>query len=110
MVYAAVSGTYRMCTFNQYIPVFEDKIAGGIVVRGHEVYPNINRVLNYRESKLSGLSLDEGANLYIASSKLESLYTGYENGPETQRTLSYIESKLSGMSSDRALNYLSNKL
>ena len=110
MVYAPVSGTYRVCTFNQYIPTFEDNTPGGTPVRGCDSYPNINRVLNYRESKLTSMSPDRAAEFYIGSSKIESLYTGYNNGPETQRILSYIESKLSGMSSDRGLNYLANKL
>lgn len=110
MVYAAVSGAYRTFTFYHYNPVFEDHTPGGVLVKGHEAYPNINRVLSYRESKLAGMSNERAAELYINSSKIETLYTGYNNGPETQRTLSYIESKLSGMSSDRGLNYLSNKL
>lgn len=110
MVYSFVSGLYRICTFNKYIDMFEGKTPGGVPVKGCDTYPNINRILSYRESKLSGLSPDDGANLYIASSKIESLYTGYSNGPETKRTLSYIESKLSGMSPDRGLNYLANKL
>jgi hypothetical protein len=110
MVYCFISGLYRICTCNIYNPVFEDKVKGGIPVRGSDVYPNINRVLSFRESKLAGLSPNEGADLYVGSAKLESLYTGYQNGPETQRVLSYIESKLSGMSSDRGLNYLANKL
>jgi len=110
MVYAFASGLYRIFTFGQYIPQFEDKSAGGVAVKGSGVYPNINRILSYRESKLSGMSPDEGANLYISSSKLDSLYTGYNAGPETMRTLSYIESKLNGMSPDRGLNYLANRL
>lgn len=110
MIYCFVSGIFRTATFNIYLPVYEDKTAGGTIVRGHESYPNINRVLNYRESKLCSLSPEDGANLYIASAKLESLYSGYQNGPETQRTLSFIESKLCSMSNERALNYLSNKL
>lgn len=110
MVYAAVSGAYRVFTFYQYNPVFEEHTPGGVLVKGNEAYPNINRVLNYRESRLSGLSNEKAAELYVNSSKIDTLYSGYSNGPETQRTLSYIESKLSGMSSDRGLNYLSNKL
>lgn len=110
MIYAFMSGLYRICTFNQYISQFEDKSEGGIPVKGSNSYPNINRVLNYRESRLSGMSPENGANLYISSSKIESLYTGYKGGPETLRTLSYIESKLNGMSPDRGLNYLANRL
>lgn len=110
MVYAAVSGTYRVFTFNMYNPVFEENTPGGVPVKGSEFYPNINRVLSYRESKMCAMSSERSAELYISSSKIESLYTGYNSGPETRRTLSYIESKLSGMSSDRGLNYLANKL
>jgi len=110
MLYCVASGLYRICTFNIYNPVFEDKFAGGTVVKGSDLYPNINRVLKYRESKMCGMSSERAADLYVSSSKIESLYSGYNNGPETMRTLSFIESKLSGMSSDRALNYLANKL
>lgn len=110
MIYCFVSGLYRICTFNRYNPVFEENTPGGVPVKGSEFYPNINRVLSYRESKMCGMSSERSAELYVSSSKLESLYTGYNAGPETQRTLSYIESKLSGMSSDRGLNYLANKL
>ena len=110
MTYCFVSGLYRICTFNQYIPTFEDNTPGGVPVKGCDSYPNINRVLEYRESKLSSMSSDRAAELYVGSSKIESLYTGYNNGAETQRTLSYIESKLCSMSSDRGLNYLANKL
>ncbi len=110
MVYAAVSGTYRICTFNLYNPVFEENNQGGVRVKGCDSYKNINRVLAYLESTMCGMSPERAADLYISSSKIESLYTGYNNGPETLRTLSFIESRLSGISSDRALNYLANKL
>lgn len=80
------------------------------MVKGSESYPNINRVLKYRESKMCAMSPERAADFYVSSSKMESLYSGYNNGPETMRTLSFIESKLGGMSSDRALNYLANKL
>ncbi len=110
MVYAAMSGLYRTFTFHLYHPTFEDNTPGGVVVKGCDSYSNINRVLSYRESKMCGMSSDKAADLYISSSKIESLYTGYNNGPETQRTLSYIESKLCGMSNDRGLDYLANKL
>jgi hypothetical protein len=110
MVYAAVSGTYRIFTFNQYNPVFEENTPGGVRVKGCDSYANINRALSYRESKMCGMSPEQAAELYVSSSKIESLYTGYNNGPETLRTLSFIESRLAGMSSDRALNYLAHKL
>ncbi len=90
--------------------MFEDKTPGGVSVVGHSSYPNINRVLSYRESKLASLDNDSALELMKQTAILDTLYTGYNNGAETQRVLSYAESKLSGMSSDRALNYLSNKL
>lgn len=111
MVYAAVSGTYRICTFNMYLNTFDSKQAGGVSVVGNSAYPNINRVLKYRDSKLSGMSPEAGADLFVRSAKIEALTSGtYNSGPETLRTVSYIESKLSGMSSDRGLNYLANSL
>lgn len=110
MVYSFVSGLYRICTFSVYVREFEDKTPGGVVVKGHTSYNNINRILSYRESKMCGMSGERAADLYIATSKIDTLYTGYNSGPETQRTLSFIESKLSGMSGERGLNYLSNKL
>lgn len=111
MVYAAVSGTYRICTCNMYINMFDSKQPGGVPIVGNSAYPNINRVLSYRESVLCGKSPDAGADLLIKSAKLDALVSGtYNCGPETMRTVSYIESKLSGMSSDRALNYLVNSL
>jgi hypothetical protein len=110
MVYAAVSGTYRIFTCTQYIPTFEDNTPGGVPVKGSDSFPNINRVLSYRESKMCSMSPERAADLYVGSAKIESLYSNYNNGPEAQRTLSYIESKLCSMSSDRALNYLANKL
>lgn len=109
-VYCFVSGMYRIVTCNINNPVFDNVQKGGVPVKGSDSYPNINRILSYRESKLSSMNSDEGADLYIGSAKLESLYTGYNNGPETQRILSFIESKLSSMSPDRGLNYLANKL
>jgi hypothetical protein len=109
-LYCYVSGLYRICTFNRYIPAFEDKTPGGVSVIGHSDYPNINRVLSYRESKLASLDNDSAMELMKHTAVLDTLYTGYNKGSETQRVLSYAESKLSGMSSDRALNYLSNKL
>ena len=110
MVYCFVSGFYRTFTFGVYNPVFEDKTSGGVTVRGCDSYPNINRVLSYRESKLASMSPERAVEFYVGCSKIESLYTGFNNGPETMRTLSFLESKLSGMSSDRALNFLANKI
>ena len=110
MVYAAMSGLYRTFTFHLYHPTFEDNTPGGVVVKGCDSYDNINRVLSYRESKMCGLTPDKAADLYISSSKIESLYTGYSSGPQTLSTLSYIESKLCGMTPEKGLNYLANKL
>ncbi|MBS1636189.1 MAG: hypothetical protein JST26_09750 [Bacteroidetes bacterium] len=110
LLYAFVSGLFRICTFNVYMPVFEDKTEGGIPVTGNSSYPNINRVLQYRESLLSSMDNDSALSLMKDTAILDSLSAGCYSGPEALRTLSYAESKLSGMSSDRALNYLSNKL
>jgi hypothetical protein len=110
VVYCFVSGLYRICTFNLCIQPFEEKRKGGIVVSGNSNYPNINRILRYRESKLSSLDNDAALELMKDTAILDALYTGYSNGTEAQRVLSYTESKLAGMSSDRALNYLSHKL
>src|ERR1035437_6393530 len=63
-VYCFISGMYRTFTFNQYIPTFEDNTPGGTPVKGCDSYPNINRILSYRESKMCGMSPDSAADLY----------------------------------------------
>lgn len=110
MVYAFISGLYRICTFNIINPVFDNVPKGGVIVKGCDSYSEINRILSYRESKMASMSPERAAELYISSSKIDSLYTGYSNGPETQRALSFMESKLCGMSPERGLDYLCNKL
>jgi hypothetical protein len=110
LLYCFCSGIYRIITFRIYINEFEGKTPGGIIVKENSSYPNINRILNYRESKLAGMSSERAAELYIQTSAINALYSGYYSGAETKRTLSYIESKLSGMSGERALSYLTNKL
>lgn len=110
LLYCFCSGMYRIITFRFYINQFEGKTPGGITVKENQCYPNINRVLSYRESKLAGMSSERAAELYIQTSAINVLYSGYYSGAGTKRTLSYIESKLSGMSGERALSYLTNKL
>lgn len=110
LVYCYVSGLYRIITFRFYLNKFESKTKGGVIVAGHLSYPNINRVLSYRESIMAGMSSERAAELYVQTASINMLYSGYTQGQETERTLSYIESKLSGMSGERALNYLSHKL
>jgi hypothetical protein len=106
LFYCFVSGLYRICTFNIHNAIYDEYVPGGVPVKGHNSFPNINKVLNFRESAMKGMSPERAAELYVASSKIENLTVG----PETQRVLSYIESKLAGMSPQKGLNFLANRI
>lgn len=110
MIYAIVTGAFKIGTFNQYLRVYEDNTPGGVIVSGNGNYPEINRILSYRESRLCGLSPEKGAELCRKTAIVDSLYSGYNRGASTEQALSYMESKLCGMNPDKGLNYLSGNL
>ncbi len=109
MVYCAVSGSYRIFTFNKFIKKFE--MTGGTFHVGYSntQYSNVEALISYRESKMSGLSNDESAELLVRTAVLDSIASGRYSGTQTGLAASYLESKLSGLPPDKALNYISGK-
>ncbi len=109
MLYSAVSGSYRICTFNKFIKRFE--MSGGTSVVGYRnsQYSNVEALIRYRESKMSGMSNDESAELLVRTAVLDSIASGRYSGTQTGLAASYLESKLSGLPPDKALNYISGK-
>ena len=109
MVYCAVSGSYRIFTFNKFIKRFE--MTGGTSVVGYynTQYSNVEALIRYRESKMSGMSNDESTELLVRTAVLDSIASGRYSGTQTGLAASYLESKLSGLPPDKALNYISGK-
>lgn len=106
-----VSGLYKVLTFRQYLKVYDGDSSGkAIIVHNNGKYPNINRVLGYRESCLASMNQSRAADFLISTSKLDNLYSGYYSGKNTINALDFIESRVSAMSNDRAINYIQGKI
>ena len=106
--YFLISGGYYMVTWEIPLPMYESKSGKDSSVFGNSAYPNINRVLKYREAKMGLMTNEQAAEYLMQTSKLDNLYGS--NGPNTQRTLNYIEGKLGMMSNDKAIDFISGKL
>jgi len=111
----AVRGAYRVCTFNQSIPTFDDskislsELSFNVPI-GSSEFKNIDAVLSYRESKMSSMSPEKASKLMTDTAILDTLRSGYYNGPNTRGAVSYLESKLNTMSPDKAISYLTKNL
>ena len=109
MVYCAVSGSYRIFTFNKFIKRFEMTGGSSVVNYSNTQYSNVEALIRYRESKMNGMSNDESAELLVRTAVLDSIASGRYSGTQTGLAASYLESKLSGLPPDKALNYISGK-
>ena len=110
-VKSIISGAYKMFTFHHYLECFDSDSSGRCVfVKNNALYPNINRALEFRDSKMAGMNNGAAAQFLNSTSKLDSLYFGYNSGPNTQRALSFVESRMAGMSNERAIQYLQGKI
>lgn len=110
-VKSIVCGGYNVITFNQYLESFDSDASGkSVIVKSNGLYPNINRVLEYRESKMSGMNDRDAADFLNSTSKLDHLYSGYSSGRNTERALNFMESRMAGMNSERGVQYLAGKI
>lgn len=106
--YFLISGGYYMVTWEIPLPMYETKGGKDLSVFGNSAYPNINRVLKYREGKMGLMTNDQATQYLMQTSKLDNLYGS--NGPNTKRTLDYIEGRIGLMSNDTAIDFISGKL
>ena len=109
MVYSAVSGSYRIFTFNKFIKKFEMTGGTSSVSYGNSQYSNVEALIRYRESKMNGMSNDESAELLVRTAVLDSIASGRYSGTQTGMAASYLESKLSALPPDKALDFISGK-
>jgi hypothetical protein len=101
-----VSGCYKVIYFNQYLETFDSGHAGKqVIVRGNDSYRNINRILEYRESKMCGMNDRDAAELVRSTSFLNTISSGY-SGRNSARTLNFVESRLAGMSGERGIQFV----
>ena len=104
-----IKGVYQILTFNQYIDVYEGKNLLGVEVsQTHNVHgvaysnsssSNVDKVYGYRNSKMTGMTPDKAAKLYIQTSKLG-------NNTTHKNVEGYINSKLGGMTPEKGLEFL----
>lgn len=106
-----IYGMYKVLTFRQYLEEFDSGSDGkAIIVHKNDLYPNINRVLGYREACMAGMNDSKAAYFLNSTAKLDSLYTGYYSGSNTLKALNFVESRLSGMNNEKAISYLQGKI
>lgn len=109
MVYCAVSGSYRIFTFNKFIKRFEMTGGSSFVSYSNTQYSNVEALIRYRESKMNGMSNDESAELLVRTAVLDSIASGRYSGTQTGMAASYLESKLSSLPPDKALDFIAGK-
>ena len=109
ILYCAVSGSYRIFTFNKFIKKFEMSGSASVVGYGDNQYSNVEALIRYRESKMNGMSNNESAELLVRTAVLDSIASGRYSGTQTGLAASYLESKLSALPPDKALDFISGK-
>lgn len=110
MMYCAVSGSYRIFTFNKFIKKFEITGGSSSVSYSSTQYSNVEALIRYRESKMNGMSNVESAELLVRTAVLDSIASGRYSGTQTGIAASYLESKLSSLPPDKALDFISGKI
>jgi hypothetical protein len=86
-------------------------MTGGSSVVGYSntQYSNVEALIRYRESKMSGMSNDESAELLVRTAVLDSIASGRYSGTQTGMAASFLESKLNSLPPDKALDFISGK-
>ncbi len=101
-----ISGGYKVLYFNQFLETFDSGTEGREVsVRGNDNYRNINRILEYREAKMSGMNSRDAADFMRSTSFLNTISSG-SSGRNSQRALDFVESRMAGMSGERGIQFL----
>lgn len=101
-----VSGAYQVLYFNQYLETFDSGTTGKeVIVRGNDSYRNINRILEYRDSKMAGMNDRDAADLMRSTSYLNTISSG-SSSKNSQRALDFVESRMAGMSGEKGIQYL----
>lgn len=101
-----ISGGYKVLYFNQFLETFDSGTEGREVsVRGNDNYRNINRILEYRETKMAGMNSRDAADFMISTSYLNTISSG-NSGKNSQRALNFVESRMTGMSGERGIQFL----
>lgn len=77
------------------------------VERGDGRLRHIEDMLQYRDSRLKGMTNEQGAALMRETQILDGL-SGYAQGSETRRVAEYMNSRLAGMPYEKGLEYLKN--
>jgi hypothetical protein len=119
VIYYGIGGLYRICTFNLINPAFDKswiytfdlhKVDFTIVVKGNSRFPNINRILDFRESELEKPTPLWYLEPLLKSKNLEPLYTGFNIGKETEGTLIHMECRIDCWENEAALKYIVHSL
>lgn len=101
-----VCGAYKVLYFNQYLETFDSGTTGKkVIVRGNNSYKNINRILDYRDSKMAGMNDRDAAEFMRSTSYLNTINSGI-SGKNSQRALNFVESRMAGMSGEKGIQYL----
>lgn len=101
-----ISGGYKVLYFNQFLETFDSGTEGReVAVRGNDNYRNINRILEYREAKMSGMNSRDAADFMRSTSFLNTISSG-SSGRNSQRALDFVESRMAGMSGERGIQFL----
>jgi len=88
--------------FNYYVITFLGAILGSGVNNNNR--SQIDRIANYRNSKLTCMNDEAAAEEYLKTAWMDALNSS--EGAQTQRAKDYINSKLTGMSDDTGYKWI----
>lgn len=103
-----IRGIYYIRTYNQKNTMFEDRAPWWVSgEKSPTEYNNLNKVLEFRESRLNMLDYPSATNEYLESSWLDGAISN-SNSKGVQKSLEFLESKLAGMSPSDGYEYIKN--
>ena len=84
-------------------------MASGRPAPGATPYHNINRLIQFRESKMGAVGQSEAADILVRTAMLDAIATGAYQGHNARRAAANLNSKLGAMGQSDGLKYLMNK-
>jgi hypothetical protein len=79
------------------------------IYKGQTEYHNINRVMDFRESRMGAVGQREAADILVKTSMLDAIATGAYQGHNARRAAENLNSRLGAMGQRDGLKYLMNK-
>ena len=96
-------------SFSNFVRTTINMALNGVPQNGPTPYYNINRLIQFRESKMGAVGQSEAADILVKTAMLDAIATGVYQGHNAKRAAANLNSKLGAMGQSDGLNFLMNK-